>query len=68
MRNRISQMHSSDFSRCRTACGLSPDEARIMDMLRHEASHVEMALALNVSTATVSRKQRSLYAKIDSEL
>ena len=32
MRNRISQMHSSDFSRCRTACGLSPDEARIMDM------------------------------------
>lgn len=61
-------MHSSDFNRCRENCGLSHDEGVVMDMLRREASHVQIAIALHTSTATVSRRQRSLYNKIDIEL
>lgn len=68
IRNRISTMHSSDFKRCRENCGLTSDEGIVMDMLRRECSHVQIAIALNASTATVSRRQKSLYSKIDIEL
>lgn len=68
IRNKISTMRHSDFVRCRQTLGLSPDEEIVMDMLRREASHVQIAFALHASTATVSRRQRSLYAKIDAEL
>ena len=39
-----------------------------MDMLRRECSHVQIAFALHASTATVARRQKSLYSKIDIEL
>ncbi|MBO7172329.1 MAG: hypothetical protein J6V52_05190 [Bacteroidaceae bacterium] len=61
-------MRSSDYKRCRENCGLSSDEGIVMDMLRRECSHVQIAIALNASTATVSRRQKSLYSKIDIEL
>lgn len=68
MRNRISTMRHSDFARCREQCGLTPDEGMVMDMLRRECSHVQIAMALHASTATVARRQKSLYSKIDIEL
>lgn len=67
-RNRISTMRSEDYKRCRQNCGLTADEGMVMDMLRKECSHVQIAFALHASTATVSRRQKSLYEKIEIEL
>ena len=66
--NFVSRMSSNQFNHCRTACGLSPEEAAVMDGLRHEKSIVAMSIDTGMSTATVSRKIKSLKQKTALEL
>jgi len=49
-------------------CGFSADEEEVLDMLRHERSIVEISMGTGMSTATVSRRIRSIKDKIGVEL
>lgn len=66
--NFVSRMSSHQYNHCRTACGLSPEETAVMDGLRHEKSIVAMSIDTGMSTATVSRKIKSLKQKTALEL
>lgn len=66
--NFVSGMSSERFARCRRDCGLSPEEEAVMDGLRREKSIVAMSIETGMSTATVSRKIRSLKQKTALEL
>lgn len=61
--NFISRMSSAQFQHCRSACGLSPEEEAVMDGLRKEKSIVALSFETGMSTATVSRKIKSLKHK-----
>lgn len=65
---KISRMSHADFCRCRSVCGFSEEETGVLDMLRHEKSIVQISMDLGMSTATVSRKIRSIKDKIGMEL
>lgn len=66
--NFISRMSSYQFQHCRQHCGLSPEEEAIMDGLRKEKSIVALSFETGMSTATVSRKIKSLKQKTALEL
>jgi len=65
---KISRMSHADFCHCRTVCGFSDEEAGVLDRLRHEQSIVQISMEMGMSTATVSRRIRSIKDKIGIEL
>ena len=65
---KISRMSHADFSHCRSVCGFSDEETGVLDALRHEKSIVQISMDMGMSTATVSRRIRSIKDKIGTEL
>lgn len=65
---KISKMSHADFSHCRSVCGFSDEEVGVLDALRHEHSIVQISMDMGMSTATVSRRIRSIKDKIGMEL
>ena len=48
----------------RRQCNFTPEERAVFDLRVQAASNVEIALALNMSTATVSRRLKTIKKKI----
>lgn len=65
---KISRMSHADFCHCRNVCGFSDEETGVLDALRHERSIVQISMDMGMSTATVSRRIRSIKDKIGTEL
>lgn len=65
---KISRMSHADFCHCRSVCGFSAEEEGVLDALRHERSIVQISMDMGMSTATVSRRIRSIKDKIGAEL
>ena len=61
-------MSSAQYQKCRTLCGFSPEEEAVIDGLRHEKSIVAMSIETGMSTATVSRKIKTIKQKTALEV
>lgn len=66
--NFVSRMSSAQYTRMRSDCGFSEEELAVYDGLRKEKSIVAMSLDTGMSTATVSRKIKSIKHKTSLEL
>lgn len=52
----------------RSACNFTPGEAEVFELRIRDKSRVEIALALNVSEATVDRRIKAIKNKINKVL